>query len=368
MQKFVLLKFIFFFLCLPKIVSAQFLQQSRRDSMRICHNTVDTNYVSKYPDRFIFTLSQSYRNYEIRFTQTLVPDTSNFSAPKWIADANVASSASIDFDKFSISFGLKTLPSADTIVQRKGKTTYQSFSFSFSLYRFRVESSYRNYHGFYDSKSSVYDTSFNTHRIFVQNPSMNMRSLLVKSIFIFNKNKFSYNSSFYNTARQLKSAASFLIVSSIYSYQLGADTSLIPKVSQPFYNKFSDLNFFNANGFSIGPGYAMNLVLWKTLYFNATISTLFDMQQRYYSTFNKNYEQRDWRLGFAGDLRLAVGLNGKRFFYSITSKMDSNSYLGNGFVISPRFISAAVNIGYRFPVKQREWIKKVKANKWYQLI
>lgn len=112
----------------------------------------------------------------------------------------------------------------------------------------------------------------------------------------------------------------------------------------------------------------MNLVLWKTFYFNATISTLFDMQQRYYSTFNKNYEQRDWRLGFAGDLRLAVGLNGKRFFYSITSKMDSNSFLGNGFIISPRFISATVNIGYRFPVKQREWIKKVKANKWYQLI
>jgi hypothetical protein len=359
-----ILNFLFLFL-FPAVLFAQSAHQTKRDSLRAYHNSIDTLYIRKYPDRFILTLSQSYRQYDIRFNQTITEDTAHWGFPQWIADANVSSGASIDFDKISFSFGLKTVPATADDIKKKGNTTYKSFNFSFGAYRFRVESSYRDYHGFYDYKTPDYDTSFHTTGIYAQNPSMDVRSMRVKTIFIFNKRRFSYNSAFYNTARQMKSSESLLIVSNLYSYRISADTSLIPKASQPFYAQFSELNVFNASGFSIGPGYSGTLVLWRTLYFNTTFSTLFDFQHRYYNTFNNAYQDKYWHVGFAGDARFALGLNGKRLFYSVSFRMDVNSYLGDGIRINPRYKSVDFNLGYRFHVKQRPWVKRLKENKWY---
>lgn len=341
---------------------------TKRDSMRLYRNTIDTNYIRKFPDRFILTLTQSYRQYDIRFTQTLSEDTGIFARPQWIADANASSGIAVDFDKISFSFGYRTVPPTEDVVKKKGLTTYKSFNLSFSFYRFRFETSYRNYHGFYDYNTPHYDTAFKTTGVYTQNPTMNVRSLRAKTIFIFNKRRFSYNAAFFNTARQLKSSHSLLIINNIYSYQFSADSSLFPKPAQPYYLQFGDLNYFGVKGISIGPGYSANLVLFRTLYFNTTFSTLFDFQYRDYKTLSGVYEDKYWHVGFAGDARFALGLNGKRLFYSITFRMDVNSYLGDGIRINPRFKSLDFNLGYRFKYKQRAWMKKMKENRWYQLL
>src|SRR5215208_3208471 len=110
--------FIFLFLS-PFFLFAQ-SSKAKRDSLRRYHNTVDTNYIRKYPDRFILTLTQSYRQYDIRFTQTLSEDTGIFARPQWIADANASSGVSVDFDKISFSFGYKTVPPTDDVVKKRG--------------------------------------------------------------------------------------------------------------------------------------------------------------------------------------------------------------------------------------------------------
>lgn len=364
MPRSVLLLFTFF---LPFFLSAQ-SSKAKRDSMRTYRNTIDTNYIRKFPDRFILTLTQSYRQYDIRFTQTLSEDTGIFARPQWIADANASSGVSVDFDKISFSFGYKTVPPTEDVIKKKGLTEYTSFNLSFSLYRFRIETSYRNYHGFYDYNTPHYDTAFKRTGVYTQNPTMNVRSIRAKTIFIFNKKRFSYNAAFYNTARQLKSSHSLMIVNNIYSYLFSADSSLFPVPAQPFYQQYGDMNYFGVKGISIGPGYSGNLVLFKTLYFNTTFSTLFDFQRRDYRTLSGAYEDQYWHVGFAGDARFALGLNGKRLFSSITFRMDVNSYLGDGIRINPRFKSLDFNIGYRFKYKQREWMVKMKENKWYQLL
>ncbi len=342
--------------------------KTTRDSMRRVRNTIDTNYIRKFPDRFIVTLSQSYRQYDIRVNQTISEDTGIFANPQWIADANASSGISVDFDKISFSFGYKTVPPTEDVIRKKGLTEYTSFGLSFGFYRFRVETSYRNYHGFYDYKTANYDTGFASTGIYHQNPTMNVRSLRAKTIFIFNKKHFSYNAAFYNTARQLKSAHSLLLVNNIYGYRISADSSLFPKPAQPFYQTLDDLNVFNVVGISVGPGYSANLVIWHTLYFNTTFTTLFDFQRRYYKTLSGDFESKYWHVGFAGDARFALGLNGKRLFTSITFRMDVNSYLGNGMRINPRFKSLDFNLGYRFKYRERQWMKKMKSNKWYQLL
>lgn len=340
----------------------------KRDSLRRYHNTVDTNFIKKYPDRFIVTLSQSYRQYDIRYTQTLVNDTAGFGAPKMIADGNAVTGLSIDFDKISFCFGIRSVQPTDTIVARKGKTKYNSYSLSFSLYRFRFETSYRRYTGFYDVKTPVYDTNFTHNGVYFQNPSMSVRSMRVKTLFVFNKRKFSYSAAYFNTQRQLKPAGSWLLVSNLYDYSFTSDTSLIPVASRPFYGVYGLMSRYRVQGISIGPGYSFNLVLFRTLYVNMTLNSGFDFQHRNIGTSDDSYNSKHWRVGAAGDFRAAMGLNGKRMFFSITYRVDYNSYMNTGMHIEPRYHSVDFNFGYRFRMRKGRAYKALNNNKWYQLL
>jgi hypothetical protein len=341
---------------------------SRRDSIHRYKNTIDTNYIRKYPDRFIVTLSQSYRAYDIRFTQTMNQDSLNHGAPQMMADANVVTGVAIDFDKISFSFGLRSAPPSDDVIRKKGKTKYTSLGLSFSFYRFRFECSYRRYNGFYDNQSPLYMPGYDTAGVFYQNPSMDVRSMRVKSLFIFNKRRFSYSAAYFNTQRQLKSAGSLLIVSNLYDYWFSADTSLIPPVSRPFYDQYRFMNSYRVQGFSVGPGYSFNLVFFKTFYINATLTSGFDFQHRKITTSDNSYELSKWKVGAAADFRVALGLNGKRLFSSITYRVDYNSYVNTGMHIEPRYHSFDFNIGYRFRMKRGRMYRKLNENRWYQLI
>ncbi len=342
--------------------------RSGRDSLRRYHNTVDTNFVKKYPDRFIVTLSQSYRQYDVRFSQTLMSDTAGIGAPKMIADGNAVTGISIDFDKISFCFGLRSVPPTDTIIARRGKTKYSSYSLSFTFYRFRFESSYRKYNGFYDVKTPVYDTTFQHDGVYFQNPSMTVRSIRVKTLFVFNKRKFSYSSAYFNTQRQLKSAGSLLAVSNIYDYNFTSDTSMIPVASRPFYGMYGMMNQYRVQGISIGPGYSFNLVIFKTLYLNLTLTSGFDFQHRNITTFDNSFSSKKWRVGAAADFRAAMGLNGKRMFFSLTYRVDYNSYVNTGMRIEPRYHSIDFNFGYRFKMRKGRLYRSLNDNKWYQLI
>lgn len=344
------------------------LGSPKRDSLRRYHNTVDTNFVKKYPDRFIVTLSQSYRQYDVRFSQTMFSDTAGIGAPKMIADGNAVTGISIDFDKISFCFGLRSVAPTDTIIARKGKTKYSSYSLSFSFYRFRFESSYRKYNGFYDVKTPIYDTTFKNDGVYFQNPSMTVRSIRLKTLFVFNKRKFSYSAAYFNTQRQLKTAGSLLGCSNIYDYNFYADTSLIPVAARPFYGAYGLMNQYRVQGISIGPGYSFNLVIFKTLYLNLTLTSGFDFQHRNITTFDNSFSSKMWRVGAAADFRAALGLNGKRMFFSMTYRVDYNSYVNTGMRIEPRYHSIDFNFGYRFKMRKGRLYRSLNANKWYQLI
>ncbi|HTL83340.1 MAG TPA: DUF4421 family protein [Bacteroidia bacterium] len=343
-------------------------RRAHHDSLMTKWNTRDTNYVRMYPDRFIFTWSASYREYTMDFTQTMSEDTLLWSKPIMKGSTSTSYGGAIDFDKISFSFGLGAKDITDDQLHKLGSTKYSAYNLSFCAWRFRVESNYRHLRGMYDTKTPVFDTSFQRTGVYWQNPSMSILSLRVKTLFIFNKRHFSYNSAYYNTQRQLKSSGSWLIVNNLYDYKFTADSSFLAPQVRPFYKNYAYMNFFNVQGISLGPGYSYNLVIFKTLYFNFTTTSLFDIQHRDYKTVDGGLIDHYWHVGYAGDLRLALGLNGKRMFASLTGRWDTNNYLGNGIRMSPTYLAVDFNLGYRFRFKERNWVKKMKANKWYQMM
>ncbi|MBI3510155.1 MAG: DUF4421 family protein [Bacteroidetes bacterium] len=357
---------IFLSLLIPPALFSQSARKEKRDSILQYRRTIDTNYVHLYPDRFILTLSNSYRSYNILQTQTMTKDSLGVSAPEMISNANKSTGASIDLDKISVSFGLRTVPSTADQLKKTGETKYSTFSFGFSEYRFRFETSYRKYEGFYDNKTSTYDTSFHTTGIYWQNPNMLARSYKAKIIWIRNKRKFSYGAAYFNTERQLKSAGSFLLISNIYNYLFSADSSLLPFAARQYYGEYGYVNRFNATGFSFGPGYTYSLVIVHSLFLNLTLTGGIDVQHRDLDAFQDGRVKSYWKTGGAGDFRAALGLNLKYFFMAWTFAADYNSYQFTNYKFQPRYFSVDFNMGYRFHFRERRWLKWLKANKIYQ--
>ena len=362
-----LLPFLLLCFC-ASMLHARDWNNPRQDSLRRIRNTTDTNYIRKYPDRFIVTLSTSWRSYDIRFRQTFAEDTLGWGAPHLIPNLNQSSGISIDFDKISFSFGIGTKAHTEEDLRRKGNTTYTSLGLSFSFYRFRFESSYRRYQGFYDLNTPAYDTLFDSTGVYYQDPDFSARAIRVKALFIQNKKKFSYNSAYFNTQRQLKSAGSWLVVGNIYDNKFTTIESLIPDSSQQFYGHYAKLNHCHLQGISVGPGFSYNLVIFKTLYANLTLTSGFDIQHRQFKTSDGSFTNDFWKIGAAGDVRAAIGLNGKRMFLSLTGRIDYNSYVSEGMTLETRFYAVDFNFGYRFKMRKGRAYRKLNENKWYQLI
>lgn len=340
----------------------------KRDSLRRYRNTVDTNYIRKYPDRFIVTLSECLRAYDIRMRQTMFTDTTGMGEPQLVSNLKWSTGIALDFDKISISFGIGSQPYTNTELLTRGKTSYSALSCSFSFYRFRLETSYRKYKGFYDMKLPGYDTIMDSVAVYYQDPDLMARSIRVKAIFVKNKRKFSYNAAYFNTQRQLKSAGSLLLVSNIYDNVYSTTKSIVPDSAQQFYGPYAKMNYVHMQGLSIGPGYSLNIVLFKTLFLNLTLTSGFDFQHRRYLTSDNSSSANYWKIGAAGDFRAAMGLNGKNMFLSLTYRVDYNSYVMQGMTLETRYHAVDLNWGYRFKLRRGRIYKKLNENKWYQLI
>ena len=332
----------------------------------LCVAEQDTNYYRKYNDRLIIALYQSKRQYKIDYTQKLMPDTFGKSKINYLANANDISGIEIDYDKISLSLGYKSTPPDGQ--SRQGKTTYSSLNFSVGGNKWFLETSYKNYKGFYDNNTAAYDTSFSKTKPYYQNHSMTTKGLKVKGFYFFNDHKFSYKSSYTCTYRQLKSAYSIFALGNLYYNRFSSDTAFIPPLVWGFYPGYYDMNKFNVLALSGGMGASGNLILFKRLFLNATFGLGMEIQNRHYHYFFSGRDAKRIYISVVNDSRVALGYNAKNFFISLSIVNDLMTFNDKTFKMSSTFTSGAFTIGYRFKVKENPIVTKVKQNKFYKML
>ena len=324
----------------------------------------DSTYYVKYEKDFILALYTSVRSYTIGVAQTTAADSLGVSGLNYKADANEVTGIEINYDKFSLSFGLKSKP-PDT--KKKGKTSYSDFAFSFGGNRWILETSYRGYQGFYDLNTARYDSSYADSVPFYNIPGMRNVATRAKFLYFFNHGEFSYKSGYTCTYRQLRSAFSWVGAGNIYRNNLTADTSLIPHFVRDYYGQNALLNHVGITGISAGGGFSANIVIFKSVFTNLTFVLGPESQWRKYGYYQQPARKLNY-LTLAGDLRVALGINMKRFFMTLTSRTDFSSAHGNGIKLDTKFYSGAFTIGYRFKKENDPWImerfRKTKLYGW----
>ena len=328
----------------------------------------DTSYYAEYNDKLIVSLHNSFaRRYDISFDQKLTKDSmvTKKSPFHYYAEGDVVSGIEIDYDMFGFSFDYKAVPPQDET--RKGKTTYTDLGLNIGGNKWKLETSYKMYEGFYDINTKNYTTPYDSTTPYYQNPHMSTRCAKAKFIYITRPRKFSYDAAYSCGSRQIKSALSWILVGNLYYNQLNTDTSFVPVPIRQYYYNFSDFNGLNVLGLSLGGGFSANLVTKRGLFLNVTLALEPESQWRKYYFASGQSSSRNY-LAVSSDLRASLGLNKKRFFFFISGIGDYTNYNSGQLKIADNFISGETTIGWRFKVKKPKFYKKFEETKIYKML
>ena len=327
----------------------------------------DTTYYKEYNDKFIVSLHNSFvKQYDISFNQNMMKDAAQKSPFHYYANANVVSGIEFDYDIFGISFDYKAVPPANE--NQKGKTDYTDLGLNIGGNKWKLETSYKKYEGFYDANSANYTSPYIIgFTPYYQDPHMSTTCTKAKFIYITKPNKFSYDAAYSCGSRQIKSAFSWIIVGNIYYDQLGTDISFVPLPLRKYYSDYSDFNGLKVVGLSIGGGFSANIVFLHRFFGNITLAVEPESQLRNYH-FSSGLSVKRSYISTSGDTRFSFGYNGKRLFWFLSLITDYSNYNSGQVQIKNNFASGETTIGWRFKKKKPEFYKKFEETKIYKML
>ncbi len=326
----------------------------------------DTTYVIRYNHRLAVSLYQSQKTFENEFRLLHSADTSISSNLDFFAPSNQVTGITVAYDKISLSLGVKT-PITQAQIKKQGVTKYADYGFAFTTNRYRLDFTLKNYVGFYDANTANYDTNYTDTSAFFQRPDMTNLLIKVRGYFFFNKKKFSWAAAYSNTYRQVKTAGTFFAYSDFYYNDLNDPKTFIPSQLTKAFGLIGTLKQVKAVGSTLGGGYSFNLVLFKSLYVNGTLGLAAQLYQQTLKSADGKGDNNKLKFGITGaDIRAAVGYNAKNFFISLSGGTDLSVLNIQDAQIFSKLIGANFNLGYRFPFKERNWVKKMKEHRLYK--
>jgi hypothetical protein len=303
----------------------------------------------------------------MELAQTLVKDTLGRSAVNYHAEANHISGIEINYDKINFSFGYKSVPPANS--KKTGNTDHFNLGMNIGGNKWILETAYRRYYGFYDKKTSNYDTNFKHTGIYYQFPRLSATSFKTKFLYFANHKRFAYKAGYSCAYRQLKSSASLILTASGYYNTFNSDSSLIPFQIRNYYDTHADIKGLDVFGFSVYGGASINIVLWRALFCNLTLLIGPEEQWRTYKYQNSTFYNRTiFYQSWSGDFRLAYGLNFKRWFLMVNFSSDFSIYNGGEMKFVSKFLNTSVSLGYRFKMKTPKIYQKFQQTKLYGLM
>ncbi|MBT6326160.1 MAG: DUF4421 family protein [Bdellovibrionales bacterium] len=228
----------------------------------------------------------------------------------------------ISFWGATISYMIKEDPSAEDKF-RKGKTEFSDYQFHYSIGHFGIDVFNQEFTGMYlnsdqHTEPSTYEGK--SVNIYQQFPAMTQRMSGVNFFYIFNPDRFKYNSMFNQSERQLSSGGSLILtLSYIYSH-IYNESAFLPEEEQTKYGEDGGLK--SASLKTLGPliGHAYNATNgeWYAAYM---LSIGAGIQKRTI----ENTSVPDDDTGIVGrlNLRISFGYNGETLIFGSSAMFDA---------------------------------------------
>lgn len=202
-----------------------------------------------------------------------------------------------------------------------GHTDRFDFQFYYTSRHWGVDFFYQNYKGFYLDNPVLYNPGFRTGDVYPQFSTLKILNIGVGGFYNLNEN-YSSNAAFSQGERQLTSAGSFIVDTSISFLRLNTSESLVPASEKSFY---PDLDSYRGGEYiiwSVKPGYGYNLV-----YGRLTLGGMFALGpalQRQYSKLLSIESRETIHVDISVDIKLSAWFEFKEQFAGVMAMIESN--------------------------------------------
>ena len=236
------------------------------------------------------------------------------------------------------------IPLKERSVERYGKSEARDIQLNLLAKRWGVDVFYQRYGGFYlvDDENLPVD-----NEPYMQRPDIHTRNFGLTGHYVFNSQKFSFRSAYNFSERQLYSKGSFLLVSSISTFRVAADSSVVDYSRQMDFGSNVDFTRLRYTTFSIAPGYTYNLT-YKNFFLNTTLTLGPAHHWINYDLEGSDREHNQIAINSFVAARIAIGYNGYRLFGGISFISQGSSVKFEDVNFSNNNGVFKIVAGYRF--------------------
>lgn len=245
---------------------------------------------------------------------------------------------------FDLGFELTfAIPIEEKSEARFGNSSARDFQLNALGKKWGADFFYQKYNHFYIDDPNV---PIPPDDPFPQRSDISTRNLGVSGIYIFNDSKFSFKSAFNFAERQLKRSGSFLLIGTINSFKVSADSSIVSNPAQTQIGQEAEFKTLKHTTFSISPGYAYNLI-YKDFFLNTTLF-IGPAHNWIYFQREDGSEKNDTNINAFVAFRIGIGYNSDKFFAGLNFVTQSRSAVFENIRFTNSTSTFRLLVGYRF--------------------
>ena len=305
----------------------------------------DTTYIKKYPDHFSIITSGNDRLYNLTIRDAENKD----NKASYTSSAGMSLGLGIDYKWLSLEYQRSF--QQDVYSDYPPRSVFSNFSLGFSGQKFWGRMFFQNQQGMYlDGHGGIELPGTGQPQIYRDDIVCN--TFFVSGNYIFNSKKYSHTAAAYQTARQVKSAGSFVAGLTLVSSSIESDSDMVP-VSYAFsIGENGQIIKGLVNSIIPQAGYVHTFSIHKDFFIHVTAIPGINFVAFVKKLSNNETVKGSETSGFFLEEKLSLGYNNEKFFcglstngYFFTGKYDSNPVIQNHQYFRVFF-------GMRFPVKK----------------
>jgi hypothetical protein len=247
------------------------------------------------------------------------------------------------------------IPLREQSVERYGESNARDAQLNILAKRWGLDAFVQRYTGFYivDSEHEPAD-----NEPFPQRSDIATRNFGLTGHYVFKGQKYSLRSAYNFAERQLNSTGSFIVLGSLYTFRVAADSSVVNANRRADFGGQVDFTRLRYTTFSIAPGYTINLT-WRHFFLNTMLALGPAHHWINYDLEDNPLTRHDIEINTFFGARIAIGYNGDRLFGGVsyvsqgsTLKFDAVDFSNNNSLFK-------ILVGYRFHefgiLRKRVW-------------
>lgn len=301
------------------VIAALISQNYAFGQFNILKSSLNSKYVKRYDGISISPFfSQNFLSLDIEKSNSAAKDT--ISKLTYKPNLKVSFGVAGSYKNYSLALAIR-LPSDKETKEKYGDTEYMDLRLSMYQPRFGADAFYQRFNGFYLENQKKIDTTWTKDSEYFKQSNLAISTFGLNFYYV-HSNRFSFKAAFGLNEKQLKSAGSFLLMTSYLNSKIENNRSLFPDFLTESYLNTTTFRNGNFNSFSVAPGYGYTLTN-HNIYFTVAFFAGPGIQQQYHNLQAKN--KKSYKATIKLNLRSSIGYNSENKFFRLAFGLDTNT-------------------------------------------